>query len=257
MKVEAKKKLDIYLSLSTELYELNKTKVSENEFAFYLGYAKEARGVILEPMCGSGRFLIPLLEAGFKVDGFDASLFMIDALYQKINAKNLQSRIWQCFLQDLSSPERYKLVFIPDASFNLILDINEVKICLHKIYEHLEKSGRFVFELVTRKYAGQIRVGAANSFIVVRPDGKHITQQVQVLPFDGQIASTSCHYQLHDNGDILKTELEILKLFLHEPDEIEHYLEEIGFRSIKRLKAFDNTKTAEENDSVIIFDCTK
>ena len=45
----------------------------KDAYDFYLSYAKEANGPILEPMCGTGRFLLPLLAAGFKIEGFDAS----------------------------------------------------------------------------------------------------------------------------------------------------------------------------------------
>lgn len=40
---------------------------------FYLEYAQTITTPILEPMCGSGRFLIPMLEQGFNIEGFDAS----------------------------------------------------------------------------------------------------------------------------------------------------------------------------------------
>lgn len=256
--MENKKQLQTYLSLSTELYDLDKTSVSEDEFAFYMSYAKEAKGLILEPMCGSGRFLIPLIEAGFRVDGFDASPFMLKAIYEKCNAKNLHPKIWQGFLQDLDLLERYGLIFIPDASFNLILNIEELKLCLQKIYEHLEEGGRFVFELVTLKYAERIEVGALNQFSKSRADGKRIVQKVEVLPFEGQIARTKSDYELVDEeGHALKEETEIFNLFLHNPDDIEHWLEEVGFRDVKRLKAFDRKQVAEDDDAVVVFKCAK
>lgn len=256
--MEDKKQLQTYLSLSTELYDLDKTSVSEDEFAFYMSYAKEAKGPILEPMCGSGRFLIPLSEAGFRVDGFDASPFMLSALYRKCDAKNLQPKIWQGFLQDLDLDERYGLVFIPDASFNLILNMEELRICLQKIYEHLEEDGRFVFELVTLKYAERIEVGTLSQFSKTRTDGKRIVQKVEVLPFEGKIARTRSDYELVDEeGRVLKVETEIFGLFLHNPDDVECWLTEVGFRDINRLKAFDRKQVAGDNDDVMVFECVK
>lgn len=255
------KTLMTYRSLSTELYDLDKKGIPEDEFAFYMSYVRESRGPILEPMCGSGRFLIPIVEAGFRVDGLDASSYMIDALYEKCETKDgliSRCRIWEGWLQDLDSPERYDLIFIPDGSFNLILNIEEVKICLRKIYEHLDEGGRFVFELVTVNYAKQIKVGAMNHFSKTRPDGKRIVQQVKVLPFDGQIAKTSSRYELIDEeGQVLKVETEVFDLFLHRADDIEAWLREVGFRGIKRLKAFDRRQVAGNEDDVVIFECIK
>lgn len=58
-----------YRGLCTEFYELDKPNAPEDALQCYLYYAEEAQGKILEPMCGTGRFLIPLLERGLKVVG--------------------------------------------------------------------------------------------------------------------------------------------------------------------------------------------
>lgn len=249
-----------YLSLNTELYDLTRTNVSEEEFVFYMSYVRESNGTILEPMCGSGRFLIPIIEAGFNIDGFDASPFMLKALYQKCETKNVllsKCKIWEGFLQTLNVSERYGLIFIPDGSFNLIINIEEIKLCLNKIYEHLEDNGRFVFELVTLKYAKQIEIGTTNNSNAIRPDGKHIYKWVHILPFEGQIANTKSYCELHDKGKVLKIEMEDTRLFLHNPNDIELWLKEIGFRDIKRLKAFDRTQMASIDDPIIVFECIK
>ena len=68
------KALDTYLSLCTEVYDLSKPNPEEDDYAFYRDYALKANGLILEPMCGTGRFLLPLLEEGFNVHGFDAAI---------------------------------------------------------------------------------------------------------------------------------------------------------------------------------------
>ncbi|NIO00161.1 MAG: class I SAM-dependent methyltransferase, partial [Anaerolineae bacterium] len=43
------------------------------DIPFYIGYAEETGGPILELACGTGRVLIPIAEAGFKVHGLDLS----------------------------------------------------------------------------------------------------------------------------------------------------------------------------------------
>lgn len=60
--------LDTYLSLCTQVYDLSKPAPPEEAFRFYREYVMRAKGAILEPMCGTGRFLLPLME-----DGFDGS----------------------------------------------------------------------------------------------------------------------------------------------------------------------------------------
>ena len=55
-----------YQNLCTEYYGLDKPSAPEDALAYYLEHAKEAKGPILEPMCGTGSFLIPLFGAGFE-----------------------------------------------------------------------------------------------------------------------------------------------------------------------------------------------
>ena len=50
-----------YGSLCTEMYELLHKKAPEDELNFYLSYAEQGLK-ILEPLCGSGRFLVPFME---------------------------------------------------------------------------------------------------------------------------------------------------------------------------------------------------
>ena len=66
-------KLDTYLSLCTQYYDFDKPDAPDDACAFYLQYANRIGGKVLESMCGSGRFLIPIMELGYDIEGFDAS----------------------------------------------------------------------------------------------------------------------------------------------------------------------------------------
>lgn len=50
-----------YGSLCTEMYELLHEKAPLDELNFYLSYAEKGKK-ILEPPCGTGRFLVPFLK---------------------------------------------------------------------------------------------------------------------------------------------------------------------------------------------------
>lgn len=47
-----------YGNLCTEMYEILHKDAPLDELSFYLSYAEKGMN-ILEPLCGSGRFLIP------------------------------------------------------------------------------------------------------------------------------------------------------------------------------------------------------
>lgn len=54
------KTIDTYRDLCTQVYDLSKPEPPEEAYTFYRVYASNAKGPILEPMCGTGRFLLPL-----------------------------------------------------------------------------------------------------------------------------------------------------------------------------------------------------
>ena len=70
------------------MYEILHEKAPEKELAFYLSYAEKGQR-ILEPMCGSGRFLIPFSEKGFDISGMDRSGEMLERCRQKLPGAKL------------------------------------------------------------------------------------------------------------------------------------------------------------------------
>ena len=50
-----------YGNLCTEMYEILHAEAPQDELNFYLSYAEKGKK-ILEPLCGSGRFLGPFVE---------------------------------------------------------------------------------------------------------------------------------------------------------------------------------------------------
>lgn len=63
-----------YGNLCTEMYEILHSEAPSDELDFYLSYAEKGKK-ILEPLCGSGRFLVPFLERGFTISGIDLTVF--------------------------------------------------------------------------------------------------------------------------------------------------------------------------------------
>ncbi|CAM5460619.1 hypothetical protein LSPH24S_00449 [Lysinibacillus sphaericus] len=68
-----------YHSISAEVYNLDKPiGTSFGDVEYYSDRLQHVKGKILEPAVGTGRILIPLLEQGFAIEGFDLSEEMLD-----------------------------------------------------------------------------------------------------------------------------------------------------------------------------------
>jgi len=140
-----------YRNLCTQYYELDKPIVSSDALAHYLEYAKEAQGPILEPMCGTGRFLLPMLEKGYRVTGFDYSPHMLDVCRKKSKELGLNAELVEATFETFIPRCKYNLIFIPSGSFCLLTDQKQISQALKFISSWLAPNGKFIFEIETLK----------------------------------------------------------------------------------------------------------
>jgi SAM-dependent methyltransferase len=248
------KTLDTYLSLCTEVYELSKPNPPEDAYAFYRDYAMKANGPILEPMCGTGRFLLPLLEEDFNVHGFDASDHMLGVLHAKARTKNLEATVWKGFVEDLNRPEKYSLIFIPSGSFCLIIDPVQVEKSLKAIYDHLNDGGIFLFEAETMQAVPQ--QGIWRGSVWPKPNGQKIILS-QLATLQDDICTSLCKYEMMETGNITHTEIEELRVKIYQPDHLLEMLKAAGFQHIRTLKAFDQSLQPANQDESIVYECRK
>jgi len=162
-----------YKRLLTEAYDLDKPEAPEHELARWMQFAREAHGPVLEVMCGSGRFLVPLAQAGVDIDGVDASDDMLAACSRKCSDAGLTVSLTRQFVQDLELPRRYALAFIAAGSFGLLIDEADYRVGLGRVYEHLEPNGEMILEAETPALAPG-RSGRWFGRWWDRPDGARI-----------------------------------------------------------------------------------
>ncbi|WP_040534776.1 class I SAM-dependent DNA methyltransferase [Legionella drancourtii] len=250
------KKLATYQSLCTEVYDLSKPNAPQNEYSFYRSYAVEAKGPILEPMCGTGRFLLPLVEEGFDVHGFDASQPMLERLHAKAISKNLKPKVWHGFIEDLNQSEKYSLIFIPSGSFGLITEKADIQKALKIIFEHLEDKGLFVFEVETRQAVPK-ELGIWRGSRWPKEDGTLIVLS-QLATLDNDVCYSIGKYDLVDNNCVVQTEVEEYKIRIYQdPSLLRNLLTEVGFSNVRMVKGFDRNASTDEKDDSIVFECRK
>jgi SAM-dependent methyltransferase len=258
---------NLELDLYTQVYESNLPKPSKDSYNFYRTYASEAKGPILEPMCGAGRYLLPLLEEGFSVEGFDASEGMLGALMLKAQKLKLQPTVWQDFLQHFEAPQKYKLIYIPYGSFNLIIDPPSVKAALATIYENLMPGGIFLFEIETLTAIPRTFDSWVNKKEHPREDGKIISAKFFHFKPVSNVYFTICRFELADDKNMLtqaksfdaraSVEDVIHGSLKYAANEVVALLEEAGFHKITMMKPFDKNQKPDINDPIIVYECIK
>ena len=248
------KELSSYLGLCAEVYDLSKPKPPEDAYIFYRSYAVQLKGLILEPMCGTGRFLLPLLEEGFNVHGVDGSDYMLQRLHVKAKAANLNPTVWKGYAEDLKRQEKYNLIFIPSGSFCLITEKAAVRSMLKVFYDHLSDKGILLFEAETLKAVPQTNIWRES--IWHKSNGQIIALS-QLATFKDNVCNSICKYELLDHNNIIHTEIEELRVRIYDSDELTQILKSCGFQNVKVIKAFDVNRKPDINDESIVYECRK
>lgn len=252
--------LTTYFALGTEFYDLELASRPDaaEALAFYQEYALMAQGTILEPMCGSGRFLIPMLQAGCCAEGFDASLHMLEAFKQRWSKLSReQSPVWQAYVQDFANDKRYVLIFVPFGSWGLITDVQESQRCLKKMYDHLVPGGTLLLEIETTTSVPQ-PTGVWHHGEQQRADGSLIT--VDMLPhYDvaSQLFTAECRYASIVNEQVVAQEVEFFEQYLYRHNEMDYMLGAAGFTIIKKYSNYQKTIVRGTAAPVVIYECKK
>lgn len=247
-----------YLQLCTEFYDRAHHPNEAQALEFYMQHAQTAQGKILEPMCGSGRFLIPMLQAGLDAEGFDASHAMVDSFhtkYEKISQG--AAPVWQAYVQDFHKETFYNLIFIPYGSWGLLTNLDEAQQGLQNLYNHLAPNGKLIIEIETVSSVppgcGTWQRGEQHS-----PDGSKIVLNfIPTYQEQTQLFQSRSRYEKIVNNQVIAYEEEIFQQYLYQENEFDISLRKVGFTTITKYPAFDATKNAHPTTPIIIYECLK
>ena len=165
-----------YKGLIAEWYD-DWLKKYTGDIEYYSDFFTDFDGRVLELACGTGRVLIPIAQAGIKIDGLDTSEDMLAALQNK--ADNLKLKGIGLFNQPMENFNlefKYDAIFVATGSFQLLTETEDALSSLKCIHQHLTDTGFLIVDLFTpwdniiaedEKY-GQYRVTRD----VSHPDGK-------------------------------------------------------------------------------------
>lgn len=117
------------------------------DIPFWVGRAKQAGGPVLEAGCGTGRVLIPVLQAGVDAEGLDLHPGMLEVLKKKAAALGLTPHVHLADMRGFTLPRRYALITVPFRGFMHVLTTEDQLRTLRCLREHLESGGALVFNL--------------------------------------------------------------------------------------------------------------
>jgi SAM-dependent methyltransferase len=191
-------------------------------------------GVALELACGTGRLLVPFLRDGLHVEGADASPQMLDICRRKAAAAGVVPVLHQQLIQELALPRRFRTIYIPAQSFQIVAGRAEAIQALVHAREHLEQDGELVVTL------GQTWIEAAADCEerltrnATRHDGSvaRVYTSTQTIATE-RIQELRIRFEIVSNGIVTESlTWPTARLRWYESDEFTSMLRTAGFESV-------------------------
>jgi SAM-dependent methyltransferase len=224
---------------------------------FYVALAREANGPVLDVCCGTGRILLPCLQAGVDIEGLDLFEPMLERLRTKAAALGLTPRLHQADMSDFSLQRRFRLVMIPFNAFIHNMTQEAQIRCLQLCREHLLSDGKLTFDTFfpsleiigatdnTRVLEGQIphpqtglpiRMYDTRSFDRVA-QVQHSLNEIELLAADGSVER------------VYRSQVSSRYIYKH---EMALLLRVAGFARWEICADFEGRPLMRENDNMVV-----
>src|SRR5579862_9167957 len=131
-----------------DLYDLMHADVQDDarfvgEFARLLGEAPR----VLELGCGTGRLLLPLLEAGATVVGLDREPAMLEVARSRLTGFAERLSLVQAEMRRFHLDKQFDMVLVGLNTFMHLLTPKQQITCLESIHSHLRPAGVLLLDL--------------------------------------------------------------------------------------------------------------
>ena len=252
---------NLYGYLCSLFYDIDKPLPDQKELDFYLSFVNKNMN-ILEPMCGSGRFLVSFIEKGFNIDGFDISKEMLERCKSKIDKLKIKnsSKLECCSFNTFPISRKYDFIFIPSGSFSLFTNSNDINENL-KILEMLSsQNGKIVIELEVNENMDGKKVSESYSKSkTVKKDNNEIVLYYKTVKVDKneKVIYSMLKYELYNDDKFIRDEEQNFNLKYYAPFEFEKYLDKTLLKIKNKYMNYEKEKYSNQKTDKIIYELVK
>jgi len=132
---------DVIARMYDHDYDAHRTPSGDVDF--YVEEARRGGGPVAEFGCGTGRILIPTLEAGIEAVGVDVSPEML----ARLRAKRPNAEVYLGDMRDHDLGRRFALVTIPFRALSHVEEPDDHVRVFSNLRRHLAPGGRLVFDV--------------------------------------------------------------------------------------------------------------
>lgn len=243
-----------YNKLSSEVYDIDKyIGRSFGDVEFYSDRLASCKGNILEPGVGTGRILIPLLDKGLNVDGFDVSEEMLNICRNNCDERGLYPELFEGKMESFSLDTMYEAIIVPTGTFLLLHKRNDSIHALKNFYNHLTSGGKLILDIFL---PADLATNNPSTRTWDLNNGDMITLEDKVVEVDPINQYTISHhrYEKWGKGELKQTELERFPLRWYGIEEFKMILERIGFEDIIISADYHDGQYPTDSSQTITFE---
>lgn len=237
-----------------DLYDLENPDF-DPEGPFYLSWAREVGGPVLELGCGTGRITIPFAEDGFEITGLDIVPGMLDTARSKAGNTPIQ---WiEADVRDFHLGRKFNFIFENGSVFMHMLSNEDQEAFLARVHEHLSPDGLFVVSLLFPHPEDLVSVTEEKEWFSyqdeegreIRVSGTELYEELQQVKLETAIRRIS-----NPDGTVTVC-IAPLRLRYTFPQEMEGLLSRSGFVLKDRFGGPDFSPLTEHS-RYMVFVCT-
>ena len=245
-----------YGSIAAEIYDIDKPYFALPDTRFHLERFAGFERPILEPACGSGRTLIPFLQAGLDIAGFDPSLEMLDRCRARAAEAGFAPDLSRQRYEDFAYDRGFGAILIPVGSFTLVDDFAAAMAVLRRFHDHLEPGGVLVLDLqglnfLTSQGQDRRRWTAANGDLLTCEGISTATDLLR------QRAETTYRYERWRDHALAESQIDVMAQRYWGLDEFRLALEAAGFEEVAVTGGYDRSRAPQPSDRVWTFEAVR
>jgi SAM-dependent methyltransferase len=249
--------IDPYAHIA-ELYDLEHLPYDE-DVEFYGSFVEATGDPVLELACGSGRLMVPIAKAGYRVTGLDRSASMLARAESVLKKEGLSDKVilYQASMEDAESAPGgpFGLVIVALNSLMHLTTQIEQRKCLRSILGALDPRGQLLIDLLnpTPETLRGFDHSHGHDGVWNRPDGVRVDKfsSRRVFPACQRIENELWYDLTAPDGSVKRVATSYKMRYLHRA-ELELMLELAGFAEWQIYGSYDLDPYTDHSERLIV-----
>lgn len=224
---------------------------------FYRDLILERGEPALDVGCGTGRLLLDYLAQGLEVDGVDISPEMLALCRERAGRLGLRPTLYEQAMEALALPRRYRTIFVPSSSFQLLTEAAAAREALRRFRAHLSSGGALVMPFMILWERGSPTEHPQWKLMVerVRPEDGAVVRKWSRARYDvdEQIEHTEDRFEVSLGGEVIAAEHHVRSPATrwYTQAEVKALYDEAGFVYVHHWSGFTR-KPALSGDTLFV-----